>query len=445
MKYITNGLVGMARGLWRIVALSAIGSLALAGLVAFRHMLATPQPLESPLPGEAHLFRWTRGHIYYKVAGEQHEPPMVLLHTPELAGSAHEMLGIMAPLATHYRVYALDLLGFGLSDRPDIHYTPELYTQLVHDFLTHIVAEPAILVASRLSCNYAISVAANSPELCTRLALLSPTALFGYQAGAFGLPSILPNVLPSRIIIAKQAQALTYPLLVAITRLYKRLSTREQSSRLLAPAGSMQAADYTYATTHQFGAEHAPMDWLAGHLSSNVSDDLEKLRQPTLVIWGTGALQYAPRGRDKAGTPGLEELEIGGTTTRIILLQHSASAVHEELPETVVKTILQWSAQPQQQPAIPRAPAPGDSGGGEAGEAGSAPGMAYGTSKQANGTIKPRLEAYCMKCKVKRGIVNPHEVTMKNGRIAVQGVCEVCGTPLFRMGRLAPGYPQTPV
>jgi len=34
---------------------------------------------------------------------------------------------------------------------------------------------------------------------------------------------------------------------------------------------------------------------------------------------------------------------------------------------------------------------------------------------------------------------------MKNGRIAVQGVCEVCGTPLFRMGRLLPGYPQTPV
>ena len=295
MKFITNGLVGMARGLWRIVALSAIGSVALAGLVAFRHMLATPQPLESPLPGEAHLFRWTHGHIYYKVAGEQHAPPMLLLHTPELAGSAHEMLGIMAPLAAHYRVYAPDLLGFGLSDRPDIHYTPELYTQLVHDFLTHIVAEPAILVASRLSCNYAISVAANSPELCTRLALLSPTVLYGYQ-----VPSILPNVLPSRIIIAKQAQALTYPLLVAIMRLYKRLSAREQSSRSVAPGGSMQAADYTYATTHQFGAEHAPMDWLAGHLSSNVSGDLEKLRQPTLVIWGTGALQYAPRGRDTA-------------------------------------------------------------------------------------------------------------------------------------------------
>jgi hypothetical protein len=59
--------------------------------------------------------------------------------------------------------------------------------------------------------------------------------------------------------------------------------------------------------------------------------------------------------------------------------------------------------------------------------------------------ITPQVEAYCMKCKQKRGILDPHEVTMKNGRIAVQGNCEVCGASLFRMGRLAPGFPQTPL
>src|ERR1700738_1989534 len=102
------------------------------------------------------------------------------------------MLDIIASLAARFRVYAPDLLGFGLSDRPDIAYTADIYTELLHDFLTNIVGEPATLVASRLSCNYAITVAANSPELCTRLVLLSPTALYGNQAGAFGL-SPLPS------------------------------------------------------------------------------------------------------------------------------------------------------------------------------------------------------------------------------------------------------------
>jgi len=43
------------------------------------------------------------------------------------------------------------------------------------------------------------------------------------------------------------------------------------------------------------------------------------------------------------------------------------------------------------------------------------------------------MEAYCVKCKEKREIKNPEEVTMKNGRRAAQGTCAVCGTKLFRM------------
>ena len=42
-------------------------------------------------------------------------------------------------------------------------------------------------------------------------------------------------------------------------------------------------------------------------------------------------------------------------------------------------------------------------------------------------------EAYCVKCREKREIQNPKEVTMKNGRNAVEGTCPVCGTKLFLM------------
>jgi pimeloyl-ACP methyl ester carboxylesterase len=448
MKYVIDRLVGSVRVFLRILGFSALGSIALAGLVAFRHILVTPQPLDSPLPGEAHLYRWKRGHVYYKVAGEQHAPPMVLLHTPELAGSAYEMLGIMASLATRFRVYAPDLLGFGLSDRPDISYTADTYIELLHDFLTNVVVEPATLVASRLSCNYAVTVAANSPELCTRLVLLSPTALYGNSAGAFGLPAVLspsstvlPRALPARILIPRQAQALLYPLLVAISRLFRRLRYGQPEQLIensLASGTSNPPPDYTYATTHQFGAEHAPMDWLAGNLSSKVSSEIQKLKQPTLLIWGTAELHYARQERDAPFSSELEEVEVGGVTTRIVLLQRTTSVIHKELPETVVKTILQWSAEP----ALVETATSMESDLGETLQAAS---VQDGTDNAANGTPKPRIEAYCMKCKEKRGILNAREVTMKNGRIAVQGDCEVCGTSLFRMGRLAPGYPQTPI
>lgn len=43
------------------------------------------------------------------------------------------------------------------------------------------------------------------------------------------------------------------------------------------------------------------------------------------------------------------------------------------------------------------------------------------------------IEAYCVKCREKRPIKDAKQVQMKNGRYAMEGTCEVCGTKLFRM------------
>ena len=47
---------------------------------------------------------------------------------------------------------------------------------------------------------------------------------------------------------------------------------------------------------------------------------------------------------------------------------------------------------------------------------------------------KGGLEAYCMKCKAKVTVDKPENVTMKNGRGAVKGVCGKCGTTVFKIG-----------
>jgi len=45
------------------------------------------------------------------------------------------------------------------------------------------------------------------------------------------------------------------------------------------------------------------------------------------------------------------------------------------------------------------------------------------------------MQAYCVKCRAKREIRNPRAGTLKNGRPATQGVCPVCGTKMFRIGK----------
>ena len=45
------------------------------------------------------------------------------------------------------------------------------------------------------------------------------------------------------------------------------------------------------------------------------------------------------------------------------------------------------------------------------------------------------MEAYRVKCRAKREMKDAKAITMKNGRPATQGVCPVCGTKIFRIGK----------
>ncbi len=45
------------------------------------------------------------------------------------------------------------------------------------------------------------------------------------------------------------------------------------------------------------------------------------------------------------------------------------------------------------------------------------------------------MEAYCLKCREKREMNDATAITMKNGRPATQGVCPVCGTKMFKIGK----------
>lgn len=43
--------------------------------------------------------------------------------------------------------------------------------------------------------------------------------------------------------------------------------------------------------------------------------------------------------------------------------------------------------------------------------------------------------AYCMKCRKKVEIKDAKQITLKNGRPAMQGSCPTCGTKVFRIGK----------
>jgi RNase P subunit RPR2 len=46
------------------------------------------------------------------------------------------------------------------------------------------------------------------------------------------------------------------------------------------------------------------------------------------------------------------------------------------------------------------------------------------------------MKAYCMKCRAQTDVIDPKQITMKNGRPAVNGTCSTCGTKVFKIGKL---------
>ncbi len=95
--------------------------------------------LPAALNAARHEIDGSAGRLSYYVAGEG--PPMLLVHSINAAASAYEVRPIFEWAIQHHKVYAVDLPGFGFSDRSQRAYTPRLYTDAIHDMLEMIAGD----------------------------------------------------------------------------------------------------------------------------------------------------------------------------------------------------------------------------------------------------------------------------------------------------------------
>ncbi|KAF8410580.1 hypothetical protein HHK36_003112 [Tetracentron sinense] len=129
-----------------------------------------------PFRAEGYNFWTWRGHkIHYVEQGEGF--PIVLIHG--FGASAFHWRYNIPQLAKDYKVYAIDLLGFGWSDKAIIEYDAMVWRDQVVDFLKEIVKEPAILIGNSLGGFTALVTAADLPKQVVGVALLNSAGQFG--------------------------------------------------------------------------------------------------------------------------------------------------------------------------------------------------------------------------------------------------------------------------
>jgi haloalkane dehalogenase len=138
------------------------------------------QPLSSEaapawLDREAYPFRSRSlalgaGRVHYVDEGEGE--PIVFVHgTPSWS---FEFRHLIRRLSAQHRCIALDLLGFGLSERPSyFSYTPEAHAAVVEEFLTKLGLSRFTLVVHDFGGPIALPFAVAHPERVSRLIVLN--------------------------------------------------------------------------------------------------------------------------------------------------------------------------------------------------------------------------------------------------------------------------------
>ncbi len=253
----------------------------LAGSIAALNRSLRDAPLPTNhLGGTQRRWSWRGYDLFATEAGSG--PLIILVHGIYAGASAYEYRKLFPLLAASHRVVAFDLLGCGLSDRPNIAYSGEVFVELIVDALNEFGSEPTVLVGSSMGGAFAIRAAARAPDRVNRLVTISPTGLGGVldrepSAGQRFATTLLRSP-------------------VAGETLFNALSSRpslrwflEHQSYADKASVTPEIIDDYYAITHQQGARYVPAAFVGGGLNINVARDLPFIDAPILVAWGERA------------------------------------------------------------------------------------------------------------------------------------------------------------
>ncbi len=262
------------------------------------------------------------GHtIFYAVKGEG--KPLLLIHGYGAAIWVWEMQ--IDVLSQFYRVYALDVIGYGFSDRPKISYTPRTYIRFLKEFMDGVEIEKASLIGNSMGGGIAWGMGILYPERVDRLILIDcvpPDVLRQVKNKSFRILAAIKDIpiFPYLVIAARGRHSIKTVLMECVSGA-KRI-TPEVVNRQYQLSRIKGTTRVLYSTLKH--AEEA----------LELKDQFSMIHRPTLFIWGEEDQIFPPQ-------VGMAlHQAIAGSTFRII--KQSGHIPMWEAPDEVNQAILDF-------------------------------------------------------------------------------------------------------
>ncbi|MEA5549503.1 alpha/beta fold hydrolase [Anabaena cylindrica UHCC 0172] len=257
--------------------------------------------------------------------------PLMLLHG--FGASIGHWRHNLEFLGEYHTVYALDMLGFGASEKAPVNYSVKLWVEQVYDFWKSFIRQPVILVGNSIGSLIALVAAAAHPDMVKGIVMMSlPDPTLELEL----LPVFLhPVVRGIKNIIASPL------LLKPLFNLIRRPSVlRRWAGLAYANPGAItdELIDILAGPPQDRGSTRAFIALFKASIGINFSPSVKKilpnLTIPMLLIWGKKDLFVPPILASEFARYN-EKLEL-------LHLENVGHCPQDESPEQVNQLILDW-------------------------------------------------------------------------------------------------------
>ncbi|MBK1986615.1 alpha/beta fold hydrolase [Sphaerospermopsis aphanizomenoides BCCUSP55] len=292
-------------------------------------MTITTQDLQTL---EKQLWTWRDYKIQYTVMGSGQ--PLVLIHGFG-ASIGHWRKNIPVLANAGYRVFAVDLLGFGGSDKAAIDYNMEVWAELLQDFYYAHIHTPAIFIGNSIGALLSLMILAQYPEIACGGVLINSAGGLSHR------PHELNPVL--RIFMATFHKLVANPITGKF--IFNRIRQKSQIRRTLYQvycdrnAVTDELVDILYTPSCDPGAQQVFASILTAPPGPTLEELLPKVEYPLLVIWGAND-PWTPI----TGAKIYEEARENGKDIKILSIPDAGHCPHDEVPDIVNAQILHWLA-----------------------------------------------------------------------------------------------------